>query len=49
MECVTTAIIVVTLMLLGLGIVINGLIRLRNWLNDSPPGEETVDPPDHIA
>jgi hypothetical protein len=33
---VTTAIIVVTLVLLGLGIVINGLFRLRDWLKNSP-------------
>lgn len=30
--------IVVVLMLLGLGIVINQLLRLRKYLNDSPPG-----------
>ncbi|WP_236978867.1 MULTISPECIES: hypothetical protein [Mycobacterium] len=33
----TTAIIVGALVLLGLGIVINGLFRLRNWLKNSPP------------
>jgi hypothetical protein len=34
-----TAAIVVTLVLLGLGIVINGLLRLRRWLNNTPPSE----------
>ncbi|QLL07237.1 hypothetical protein [Mycobacterium vicinigordonae] len=33
----TTAIIVGTLVLLGLGIVINGMFRLRDWLKNSPP------------
>ncbi|MDP7706353.1 MULTISPECIES: hypothetical protein [unclassified Mycobacterium] len=33
----TTAIIVVALVLLGLAIVINGLLRLRDWLKTSPP------------
>jgi hypothetical protein len=45
---VTTAIIVVTLVLLGLAIVINGLFRLRDWLNNSPtvPNPEFPDDPD---
>jgi hypothetical protein len=34
-----TAAIVVALVLLGLGIVINGLLRLRRWLNNTPPSE----------
>jgi hypothetical protein len=38
----TTAIVVTTLVLLGLGIVINGLLRLKRWLNNAPP----VDPPE---
>ncbi len=33
--------IVVVLILLGLGIVINQLLRLKQWLKDSPP-----DPPE---
>ena len=33
----TTAIIVGTLVLLGLAIVINGLLRLKDWLKTSPP------------
>jgi hypothetical protein len=45
MEYVTTAIIVVTLVLLALGIVINQLFRLRDWLKNSPPAE----PPDEEA
>jgi hypothetical protein len=37
-----TAAIVVVLALLGVGIVVDQLFRLRNWLNKPPPGE----PPD---
>jgi hypothetical protein len=37
MEDVTTAIIVVTLVLAALGIVINQLFRLRDWMKNSPP------------
>jgi hypothetical protein len=53
MEFVSTAIVVVvaaTLMLLGIGIVVNQLLRLRKYLNDSPPdaapGGEVREPPD---
>ncbi|WP_155763693.1 hypothetical protein [Mycobacterium asiaticum] len=44
----TTAIIVGTLILLGFGIVINGLLRLRGWLKNSPaiPNPELPDEPD---
>jgi hypothetical protein len=52
MEFVSTAIvvaIVATLMLLGIGMVINQLLRLRKFLKDSPPdgapGEEVREPP----
>jgi hypothetical protein len=38
-----TIAIVVVLVLLGLGIVIDQLFRLRNWLNKPPPKAE---PPD---
>jgi hypothetical protein len=38
----TTAIVVV-LALLGVGIVIDQLFRLKNWLNKPPPSSE---PPD---
>lgn len=43
MEFVSTAMvvgIVVVLVLLGLGIVINQLLRLKKWLNNTPPGPE---------
>lgn len=53
MDCVGTAIvvaIVVTLMLLGIGMVVNQLFRLRKWLNapppGQPPGEDAHGPPD---
>lgn len=45
MDYVSTAIVVavvVVLMLLGVGIVVNQLLRLRKYLGDSPP----VPPPD---
>ena len=42
MECVSTAIVVavvVVLMLLGIGMVVNQLLRLKKWLNAAPrPG-----------
>jgi hypothetical protein len=45
---VTTAIIVVTLVLLALGIVINQLFRLKDWLKNAPPvvPPGPVEPPD---
>nr|VTO99967.1 hypothetical protein BIN_B_03239 [Mycobacterium riyadhense] len=46
MECVTTAIVVTTLVLLGIGIVINELLRLRKWLKRSPPAEDDAEPPE---
>jgi hypothetical protein len=53
MEFVSTAVvvaIVATLMLLGIGMVINQLLRLRKFLKDSPPNEspggEVREPPD---
>jgi hypothetical protein len=51
MEFVSTAIVVAIvagLMLLGIGMVINQLLRLRKFLKDSPPGEpggEVEEPP----
>lgn len=39
MECVTTA-VVVTLTLLGIGIVIDRLFWLRKWLKNAPPSGE---------
>lgn len=48
MDYVTTAIVVTVLALVGLGIVINELLRLRTWLKNSPtppPEGEDADPP----
>jgi hypothetical protein len=36
----------VVLMLLGLGIVVDQLLRLRKWLQKSPPGQDAREPPD---
>jgi uncharacterized membrane protein YcjF (UPF0283 family) len=50
MEYMTTAIVVSVLVLLGLGIVINELLRLRKWLKNSSPtehlAEDVVKPPE---
>jgi hypothetical protein len=46
MECVSAAIvvaIVVVLMLLAVGLVANQLLRLRKWLNASPPKQAPED------
>ncbi len=52
MEFMGTA-IVVALMILGIGIVINQLLRLRTWLKSSPPGatssEEAQEPPEETS
>jgi len=48
MEHVTTAIVVTVLVLLALGIVINGLLRLKRWLNDSPAAPDTLKPPEEL-
>jgi hypothetical protein len=40
-----SAAIVVVLMLLGIGIVVDSLLRLRRWLQKSPPGPEAQEPP----
>jgi hypothetical protein len=40
-----SAAIVVVLMLLGIGIVVDSLLRLRRWLQKSPPGPEAEEPP----
>ena len=43
MELVSSAVvigIVVVLILLGIGIVTNQLLRLKKWLNDPPPDPE---------
>ena len=50
MECVSTAIVVAIvagLMLLGIGMVVNQLLRLRRYLKNPPTGAPTSeDPPD---
>ncbi|OBI17325.1 hypothetical protein A5712_24195 [Mycobacterium sp. E2327] len=53
MDIVGTAVvvaIVAVLMLLGIGMVVNQLFRLRKWLNapppDQPPGDPTSRPPE---
>lgn len=43
---IVTLAIVLTLALLSVGIVIDGLIRLRKWLNNPPPRDEDREPPD---
>ena len=48
MERVSTAIVVaiaVVLMLLAVGLVTNQLLRLRKWLNASPPKQAPEDEP----
>ena len=46
----TTAFVVTTLVLLGIGIVVNELLRLKRWLKNSPPyvppDEDLAEPPD---
>ena len=50
MEFVSTAVvvaIVVVLMLLGIGMVTSQLLRLKRWLNNSPPAKPPGEtPPD---
>ncbi|MGH3555422.1 MAG: hypothetical protein ACRDT5_23110 [Mycobacterium sp.] len=41
----TTA-IVLMLILLGVGIVVDQLLRLRKWLQNAPPDSEAQEPPD---
>jgi hypothetical protein len=41
-----SAAIVVVLMLLGIGIVVDQLLRLKKWLQKSPPGQDVQEPPD---
>jgi hypothetical protein len=40
---VTTAIVIAALGLLGIGIVINQLLRLKRWLKNAPPPSEAPD------
>ena len=50
MDYVTTAIVVTTLVLLGIGIVVNELLRLKKWLKNSPPSQpadqQAAEPPE---
>jgi hypothetical protein len=49
MSTATVVAIVIALMLLGIGMVINQLLRLRKYLNDSPPEQSPgpdAEPPD---
>jgi hypothetical protein len=46
MEFMTTVIVVTVLGLLGIGIVINQLLRLRTWLKNSPPLPPPLDDPE---
>ena len=39
-----TTVIVVTLVLLGIGIVFNELLRLKRWLKRPPPSGEDAEP-----
>jgi hypothetical protein len=49
MELMTTVIVVTVLGLLGLGIVINQLLRLKGWLKNSPPLPPPLEDPDDAA
>jgi hypothetical protein len=41
-----SAAIVVVLILLGIGIVVDQLFRLKKWLQKSPPSHDVQEPPD---
>jgi len=41
-----SAAIVITLALLGVGIVVDQLFRLRKWLKNPPSGRNSREPPD---
>jgi hypothetical protein len=41
-----TAVIAVLVVLVAIGIVASGLLRLRRWLMNSPPGQELQPPLD---
>jgi hypothetical protein len=41
-----TAIVVTALALLAIGIVINPLLRLKKYLNNVPPADPIVEPPE---
>lgn len=42
----TTVIVVTVLVLLGIGIVVNELLRLKKWLKNSSSGVDPDSPPD---
>jgi hypothetical protein len=42
---VSAAIVVISI-LLAIGIVVESLLRLRKWLQKSPPGPQADQPPD---
>jgi hypothetical protein len=44
-----SAAIVVIAILLAIGIVVESLLRLRKWLQKSPPGPQAQQPPDGDA
>jgi hypothetical protein len=52
MDFVSTAMVVIvaTLILLGIGMVVNQLLRLRKWLDRAPPdkapGDQAQQPPE---
>ena len=49
LESVSTAIVVAVvagLMLLGIGIVVNQLLRLKRYLGEAPPGQPPGEPPE---
>lgn len=46
MDYVATAILVTLVILLGVGIVVNELLRLKQWLKNSRPDAEPAEPPD---
>ncbi|CKW37266.1 Uncharacterised protein [Mycobacterium tuberculosis] len=46
MDYVATAIVVTLVILLGVGIVVNELLRLKQWLKNSRPDAEPAEPPD---
>lgn len=46
MDYVATAIVVTLVILLGVGIVVNELLRLKQWLKNSRPDAEPAEPTD---
>lgn len=44
MDYVATAIVVTLVILLGVGIVVNELLRLKQWLKNSRPDAEPAEP-----